>query len=76
MTLVTPEGEQLRFECCFCKGEVRSEGFDVSMVVLITNWDGPRGEQQLQDWPCHACCFEKRMQMDVEILIEEFRSEP
>lgn len=56
------------FQCCFCREVVID---DVTAVVLITHWNGPRENQREQQWFCHAECFTKTTGEPVNALKEK-----
>lgn len=67
--------DNLEFSCYVCNKTIKPQGFDVSAVVLITNWDNKEKERS-QQFFCHIDCFKKtahkNMQSELYILDENF----
>ena len=63
-------GEQI-FQCCFCGGDVISGGFDVTSIIVITNWDKESEFQQEQQLFCHMECLKERLSKDVSLYVAD-----
>jgi hypothetical protein len=57
-----PNGDRMRFRCCFCTEYIESVGYDPCAIVAITKWDADEEEQSSQQFWCHGECLRHRLE--------------
>lgn len=56
---------KLRYQCCFCGEAIDG---DITVVGLVTKWNGPVKHQREQQWFCHAECFTRITGERIDVL--------
>ena len=60
-----PNGERLKFKCCFCGQAIKSAGHDPCALVVVTAWDALEGQQREQQFFSHGTCLRDRLEHSV-----------
>ncbi len=72
----TAEGELLGFGCCYCAEGIEPVSPDICMVMIITNWDKPKKQQNSQGFWCDGECFRSALGIearpDLAVLDPDF----
>ena len=55
-----------RYQCCFCGNKIE---FNITALLLITNYDKEPNEQQEQQFFCHLNCFKKRIDRSTPLYL-------
>ena len=63
--------QEAKYACCFCGKEIKSQGHDVSSILLTTNWNGHKDGQKSQQFFCHFDCFKQLLYDKSFLYIEQ-----
>lgn len=55
-----------KYQCCFCGKKIE---FNITALLLITNYDKDLDEQQEQQFFCHINCFKKKLNRNIPLYL-------
>jgi len=59
------------YQCCFCENDIDSNKFDVTSLIIITNWEKEKSLQQEQQLFCHIECLKNQLSKKVPLYITD-----
>lgn len=59
------------YKCCFCENDIDSSKFDVTSLIIITNWEKEKSLQQEQQLFCHIKCLKNQLSQKVPLYITD-----
>ena len=61
------------YQCCFCGETIKSNNFDITSLVLTTNWGKDLNLQQEQQLFCHLKCLKEKVNKNVPIYLDDLK---
>lgn len=59
------------YQCCFCGIKIETESVNVTGLIVVSNWEKDRSEQQEQQLFCHMECLKEKVSSKVPLYIAD-----
>jgi len=60
-----------KYTCCFCGEIIKSDEFDITGLIVVSNWDKAPERQQEQQLFCHVNCLKGKLDIKVPLYIAD-----
>ncbi|KAF1084888.1 hypothetical protein SPSYN_02058 [Sporotomaculum syntrophicum] len=60
-----------KYQCCFCDKNIESNQFDITALIVVSNWDKKQDLQQEQQLFCHIECLRSKLVDNVPLYIAD-----
>ena len=60
---------KINYQCCFCGKSIEVTKFDITSILVTSNWDKNINKQQEQQFFCHMKCLKLKFHHDTPLYL-------